>query len=394
MSEPCPNPDFFFNKIHSPPPVCSLLQRPNSASSPRLDMMRMDSDPADRNDQQENSEKILFGGSSGGVTSKTRTADGASGGSGDVSISSASTSIGRGGGRGHPMREAFVGGDDAAAGDVSRMPAPAPCSSTSLRRKSTAMHGGGAAMSELSRIPEGEHSEEQSALLSVSSSVHPSSVSPRVSSSGVGGGGPLSGSSHGYEGVGYASSRAGWLRPRTPGAATASGYINMETPRTTLGTPGADWRGVVGGDGGGMTGDGMPNPSQPHGSWGGCSTIKRRGDDAEGSRVSGLLRPGDDGDDEESVILDRSRRSSSTADSSLASSIGGEVGVRKTPRAGRGQGGVGGRGGGGGEGGGGGRSSAGGGGRVDYHSLCFSSSSSNYSSSPFGLLDGDSPSTG
>lgn len=369
------------------------MMRTDPAGSDGMMMMNDDQ-------QKENSENVRFGGSYSAriFASKTRAAPPMGSGSADRGASASLVSAAAGQ-RGHPalLCEGVPAGEDAGltgVGEVRRMSAPtssslsSSSSSSSMRRKSTAVHGGGGApaMSELSRIPEGENSEEQSTLRSVSSSGQSlSSASPRVS---------LSGSSYGSEGGGgYAASRAGWLRPRTPGAATASRYTNMETPSTTtLETPGADWRGRGDGDGGGVTGEyaDLPNLSQPHGSWGGCSTIKRRGDDA-GGRVSGLMRQqGEYGD---SVVLDRSRRSSTADDSSLAS-IGGEVRVGKTPRAGRGQGGVGGRGGGEGAGAGGARSSSGSGsgGRVDYHSLCFSSSSSN-TSSPFGLLDGDSPSS-
>lgn len=229
---------------------------------------------------------------------------------------------------------------------------------------------------------------------------------------------------------------------------TTVGGIAMETPR--CGTAGPRARGGVRGHGHGEgdeswseddatqsgAGRGMGDRiGQPHGSWGGCSTIKRRADEmvdhthgvftGHGGRGIGVAHRGsadDDGNILGRGFPNRSRMSSSSTSSSL--SLGGEalarstggtgdeaeggLGTRQTPHDGWRRGGDGGVSGGAssgagsareryGRGGSVGSASGGGGGggrgRVDYHSLCFSSSSSGYSassSSPFGLLDRDS----
>ena len=227
---------------------------------------------------------------------------------------------------------------------------------------------------------------------------------------------------------------------------TAVGGVAMETPRS--GPAGPRVRGGVRGQGHGEVDDSWSEDDAnhsggsggvgggrgrghriglPNGSWGGCSTIKRRADEmvdhthgvstGYGGRGIGLAHRGGADDDGNSLTRgfpNRSRMSSSSTASSL--SLGGDfsvrssggggdggssLGVKQTPHAGsvwRTGGSAGGGGGGDdaresyGRGGGVGRAS-GGGGRVDYHSLCFSSSSSGYSassSSPFGLLDRDS----
>lgn len=230
---------------------------------------------------------------------------------------------------------------------------------------------------------------------------------------------------------------------------TSVGGIAMETPR--CGTAGPRVRGGVRGHGhgegdeswseddgnhsGGGAGRGMGDRiGQPHGSWGGCSTIKRRADEmvdhthgvftGHGGRGIGVAHRGSADDDGNTLgrgFPNRSRMSSSSISSSLSSggetsarsTVGtgdeaeGGLGARQTPHDGWRRGGDGnasgvasggavgareryGRGGSVGSASGGG---GGGRGRVDYHSLCFSSSSSGYSassSSPFGLLDRDS----
>ena len=253
-------------------------------------------------------------------------------------------------------------------------------------------------------------------------------------------------------GLGCAAARQVLLPPRTPHAATGRagcgsvsargsatgtaavsaagvdivpapvGGIAMETPRS--GTAGPRVRGGFRGHGHGGVDDGWsdddPNHSggssggggrgrgshigQPNGSWGGCSTIKRTAEEMVGhthavstvcgGRGIGVANGGSADHDGHFVCRgfpNASRMSSSSTASSLSS--GSEFPLRSTR-------GVAGGGGGGsgaresyGRGGSLSNRSGGGGGRVDYHSLCFSSSSSGYSassSSPFGLLDRDS----
>lgn len=310
-------------------------------------------------------------------------------------------------------------GDSLRRASLSAKPAAAKSGNagTSIRRKSLALtHEAGALNRlELSPVLEGAVNDAgaRQELLP--------SRTPRAVPSGGGDGvgtNPAAGVA-GSSAVGY----GGTVGAATAGI-TAAGGISMQTPRSST-TSGR--RVQVKGKGCGQgqndvddfwsdddgihcSGNGRGHRiNQSNGSWGGCSTIKRRADDMNdhthgvstgyGGRGVGPVHRGNADDDGHGNLLGRglsnrsglsSSSSLSSGDVSLRSTVGGvgdgvgRAGAKQTPQAGwrRGAGA---------------RESYGrgalGGGRADYHSLCFSSSSSGYSassSSPFGLLDSQS----
>ena len=405
------------------------------------------------------------------------------------------------------------GSEGAGTGAVAACGGTAPAVTTaaslasSLRRKSAAgLHAGGAMLLELSRISEGETSRVPEGDADVdgggvdgdcrAGGIHEASSASLLHAddhADIGdGGGNGDDDHHCVDGAGYAASRTGWLRPRTPGpgASPENGLFQADSPRApaaALATPLGSNRYDAGAGGGGFSRGGARGSSRLSGgdfgeplplnsrqslgsSWGGCSTIKRRGEDLTGGGIMGLRQPGDAEDDyegaddavggfdytargiEEAVdenggAEDRlasrgisagavagagagaaaanrrnSRRRLSSGgsagaggDSSLGSISGSGAGITPVP-AGRGRHSAGsgrsgrsgsGRGAGGGvlpegvpgveDGGAGvGVGVPPGGGRADYHSLCFSSSSSSVATphssltaSPFQLLDAD-----
>lgn len=270
----------------------------------------------------------------------------------------------------------------------------------------------------------------------------------------------------GVDAAGYSATRAVWLRPRIPGAAvavtsknTGGGGVSSESPRASVpvapATPlGRDSTRHNGGGGFSRVGrrcsslfvaefgESLNSRQSLGSSWGGCSTIKRRGEDLTvggpwtgwdvGNRL-GVLGDGCSGgsgglgenvmkrlavrqeDDAPDVVLmsaddagsnTRGGRQGDDNDGDMGrGSVECRLGLISRGSSGRGRRKMGTSSGGGGgvenveSGGATGSSGSGSGGRVDYHSLCFSSSSSSgadmtphsssaLSASPFRLLDG------